>query len=211
MIFDSRLFIRNTCAIKAVARAEDGTEALALLEDLALGGVRMSTSLELPLNSKVELFSVVRPEPGLGSAEFKVCWSGHRGEHEWPEYGLKFAGPLPALLDSWLEPHFASLGLCSNQIFERRQFRRYPTDLPAQLTVRRKKHHVRLTNLSAGGAGIQTETPLPENAPLKLRLEGEKTLLSAVAVGPASLRFEKPAESVLKLSEAAAVPGGAKA
>lgn len=199
MILDSRLFIRNTCAIKAVARTADGRQALALLEDLALGGVRMSTDLELAPGSTVELDSVVRPEPGLGPADFTVCWTSPAAD-SWSVYGLKFAGPLSALLDSWLEPHFASLGLCSNQIFERRQFRRYASDLPAQLTVRRKKQPARIVDLSAGGARVETGVPLPENASLKVRISfgEEDALLPALAVGPANLRFEKAAEAVLQ-------------
>lgn len=156
-----RTFIRKTCAIEASVRSYTD-HGRGEVTDISLGGAGFITPVRLRQGQRI----VLTPATHLTPATFLVQAVNQTADGRY-RCGLKFAGSLDELLDTWLFEHLSGTEKAEfSEYFERRREQRLTLTLPLLFESRA----IELENLSGGGMRLLTSTPLPRGRQLDFTL-----------------------------------------
>lgn len=163
--------------------SQDGElHAPALISDLSLGGVRLSTPAELQLDQLVELIPYLEIEPLSPlhkSLKFCVVWQSADDplpgdDHEWDFYGLSHTGSVLDILESWVGHLLLRRYKTEDIALQRREHRRLQIPSKAaqnlDIQVSHNHHHYdwSLIDLAPGGLLAQGKATIPVGVHLSI-------------------------------------------
>lgn len=177
-----RLHVEAKVRIAGTAPTPQETDSPAVIADLSLGGVRLSTPAQLVQGQTIGIVpfnGLLEDHPLHRILEFQVMWrrpasaSDDASQCDWQEYGLAHLGSVLDVLNSWLGHLLLRQREESEILVQRREHRRMTLgerEQPLRVTSSHdaKSFDLTLLDIAPGGLLARGET---DQIPLGVHLE----------------------------------------